>query len=61
MSESTQRAIGAIHIHCMWCKSAWGREGRIKVDACEHVQCALWEFRPRLRPSDVPVQPEATP
>ncbi len=44
----------AIFLHCHWCRDVQvrGRGARDVIDACPNKACALWPFRPTLRPSD---------
>jgi hypothetical protein len=43
----------AIAAHCMWCVGKHGREGRTLTDACPITWCALYDYRPKLRPEDI--------
>jgi hypothetical protein len=55
---------GAIAAHCRWCRDAKGsrRERLQATEACPHRQCALWPFRPVVRPDKAaPVVPRPTP
>jgi hypothetical protein len=51
----------AIAAHCYWCSRRHGIEARIRTDACPVTWCALWDYRPRLRPGDVPAAIGSTP
>jgi len=51
----------AIAAHCYWCVMKHGLEARQVTDACPVTWCALWDYRPRLRPSDLAVIDRAMP
>jgi hypothetical protein len=49
MSLSRGDAIAA---HCYWCVQKHGLAARRLTDACPITWCALWDYRPKLRPGD---------
>lgn len=41
---------GAISRHCAWCRNVQGhRDARVVIEACPNTECALYEFRPKVR------------
>jgi hypothetical protein len=49
----------AIAAHCYWCVGKHGVEARKLTDACPITWCALWDYRPHLRPGDLSANSDA--